>query len=236
MPAFTNPGGINLACNTLIKGFLCPSDPAPIVNVAANGVAYPGNNYRGNAGTGFMCDLGDGAALQSTLAPDLSPNGVFYNQSRVKLTDITDGTSQTAMFSEHLRGGRMQVNPRGTNVAFLIPNQNTLLGTYTACQSLNPQSALLMCMDMGECWAMGEDCCTLYNHVSQPNTLFCGGSGFSGGMVNMAMDSPPSSAHPGGVNVVFCDGSVRFIADAVSLATWQALGTRNVGDVPGPDY
>lgn len=236
MPAFTNPGGINAACNTLIKTFLCPSDPAPDMTVAANGIAYPGNNYRGNAGTAFMCDLGDAASLHSTLAPTLVPNGVFYNQSHVKIADITDGTSQTAMFSEHLRGGRLGVNPRGTNVIFLIPNQNTLAGTYAACQSLNPRSALLMCMDMGECWAMGEDCCTQYNHVSPPNTLYCGGAGFQGSMVNMSMDSPPSSGHTGGVNVLFCDGSVHLITDAISVVTWQALGTRNVGDLIGPDF
>lgn len=54
MPAYTNPGGINAACNTFIKTFLCPSDPAPERTVAANGVAYPGNNYRGSQGTAFM--------------------------------------------------------------------------------------------------------------------------------------------------------------------------------------
>jgi prepilin-type processing-associated H-X9-DG protein len=236
MPAFTNPGGINSACNTLIKTFLCPSDPAPEMTVAANGVAYPGNNYRGNAGLGFMCDLGDSAALSSTTAPTLMPSGVFYNQSHVKITDITDGTSQTAMFSEHLRGGRLGINPRATNVIFLMPNQTTLAGTFQTCQGLNPQSALLMCLDMGECWAMGEDCCTIYNHVSTPNTYFCGGVPFVGGMTNMAMDSPPTSAHTGGVNVLFCDGSTRFMSEGISLTTWQALGTRNGGDIPGNDY
>ena len=54
MPAYTNPGGINAACNTLIRTFLCPSDPASELTVAANSVAYPGNNYRSSQGTGFM--------------------------------------------------------------------------------------------------------------------------------------------------------------------------------------
>jgi prepilin-type N-terminal cleavage/methylation domain-containing protein/prepilin-type processing-associated H-X9-DG protein len=241
MPAYTNPGGINVACNTLIKIFLCPSDPAPDICVAANGVAYPGNNYRGNAGTAFMCDLGDSPQWRSTLVPDLVPNGVIYNQSQVKIADITDGTSQTALFSEHLRGGRLGINPRGTNVAYVVPNQTTLTGIYQACQSLNPQTGLLMCLDMGVCWAMGEDCCTVYNHVSPPNTLFCGGAGFANGgapgaMVNMAMDSPPTSAHTGGVNVLFCDASVHFVTDSISLVSWQALGTRNGGDIVGSDF
>jgi prepilin-type N-terminal cleavage/methylation domain-containing protein/prepilin-type processing-associated H-X9-DG protein len=39
------------------------------------------------------------------------------------------------------------------------------------------------------------------------------------------------SNHPGGVNVQFGDGSVRFIADQIALATWQAMGSSDWGDV-----
>ena len=44
-----------------------------------------------------------------------------------------------------------------------------------------------------------------------------------------------NSNHPGGVNVTFTDGSVRFIKDSISLVTWQALGTRNGGEVISSD-
>jgi prepilin-type processing-associated H-X9-DG protein len=47
----------------------------------------------------------------------------------------------------------------------------------------------------------------------------------------MAIQVPPSSAHPGGVNVLFGDGSVHFIKDSVALNVWRALGTRNGGEV-----
>ena len=43
------------------------------------------------------------------------------------------------------------------------------------------------------------------------------------------------SNHPGGVNVLFGDGSVRSISNNVQLATWMALGTRAGGEVVG-DY
>jgi prepilin-type processing-associated H-X9-DG protein len=171
--------------------------------------------------------------LSSTLAPGLTPNGVFYNQSQVSIAQITDGTSQTAMFSERLRGAG-QFSPR--TVMLLMPPQSTLDGTYSTCQAINPASGIPMCYDGGVCWAMGEDCCTQYNHVSTPNTNTCGAKGFPGSMVNMAMCSPPSSMHTGGVNVVLCDGSVRFVSDATSLATWRALGTRNGGDLLGSDF
>ena len=65
---------------------------------------------------------------------------------------------------------------------------------------------------------MGEMCCTQYNHVSTPNTKTCAGLGFANNnMVNMPMQVPPSSNHPGGVNVLFGDGSVKFIKNSVSL-------------------
>ena len=39
------------------------------------------------------------------------------------------------------------------------------------------------------------------------------------------------SRHTGGVNAALCDGSVRFVRDAVDLATWQAVASANGGEV-----
>jgi prepilin-type processing-associated H-X9-DG protein len=47
--------------------------------------------------------------------------------------------------------------------------------------------------------------------------------------------APPSSLHPGGVNVGFADGSVRFIKNTVAPNTWWALGSRNLGEVISAD-
>jgi prepilin-type processing-associated H-X9-DG protein len=41
------------------------------------------------------------------------------------------------------------------------------------------------------------------------------------------------SRHPGGVNVAFCDGSTRFVADAIVPAVWQALSTTQGGETVG---
>ena len=54
-------------------------------------------------------------------------------------------------------------------------------------------------------------------------------------MANMAMQVPPSSRHPGGVNMLIGDGSVHFIKNSVSVQTWRALGTRNGGEVVSAD-
>ena len=44
------------------------------------------------------------------------------------------------------------------------------------------------------------------------------------------------SGHGGGANVVFADGSVRFLSDSLSLRTLQALSTRAGGEVITEDY
>ena len=44
-----------------------------------------------------------------------------------------------------------------------------------------------------------------------------------------------NSRHAGGVNVMFCDGSVKFIKSSISVTTWWALGSRAGGEVVSSD-
>jgi prepilin-type N-terminal cleavage/methylation domain-containing protein len=226
MPPYTNPGGQNAQCTMQVPLFLCPSDPALI-----SGAWLGQNNYVGCIGTMAMCDNTE--TTPSTLdGSDISLAGVLYYLSKVRLEHIGDGTSNTALFSEHLRGGGL---PNPKTAMFMMANQNSLDSTYTTCNSLDPQTATPLSYWQGASWAMGEMCCTLYNHVSTPNTNTCAGLGFAGGMKNMAMSVPATSAHIGGVNLLLSDGSVRFVDNAVDLTTWRALGSRNNGEVAG-DY
>jgi prepilin-type processing-associated H-X9-DG protein len=43
------------------------------------------------------------------------------------------------------------------------------------------------------------------------------------------------SRHPGGVNALFADGSVRFIKNSINGATWIALGSIGGGEVISSD-
>ena len=45
----------------------------------------------------------------------------------------------------------------------------------------------------------------------------------------------PGSAHPGGLNVLLGDGSVRFVRSTIAHPVWWALGTRDGGEVVGSD-
>jgi prepilin-type N-terminal cleavage/methylation domain-containing protein/prepilin-type processing-associated H-X9-DG protein len=222
MPAYQNPGRVNAnACRTRVNGFLCPSDP-----VTEPG-DWPGqNNYYASQGVQFLCDLS--AALPSTIAPGETPDGPFHYLSKTRFASITDGTSQTAFFSEKRRGTG---TPDPRTDMFTMPNQSTLDATYTTCMGLNPATATPLTSKQGFSWVMGEMCCTTYNHVSRPNTRSCAGIGFPGNMANMAMQVTASSGHNNGVNVAFGDGSVRFITNDVSLANWRAMGTMNRRDI-----
>lgn len=223
MPPYQNPNRANAtASRTQVGIFLCPSDGPTLSEWAG------GTNYLGNQDT-WSCDLGENQA--STLDPTAQPRGIFYWRSRVAVADVTDGLSNTAFFSEKIRGTGA-VDPK-THM-FTMAVANNLDETYRMCKAL-PTTALPLTMRQGMSWVMGEMCCTNYNHVSQPNTRTCASIGFPGTMANMAMQVPPSSRHPGGVNILMGDGSVRFVKDSTNLVTWRGLGTRNGNETISSD-
>jgi prepilin-type processing-associated H-X9-DG protein len=180
----------------------------------------------------WACDLGDNNP--SSVAPAEQPRGIFYYWSAVQLAAITDGTSNTAFFSEKIRGTGMADGDARSD-SLITSSPTDLNSTYLTCTN-TPLTALRLTHAQGASWVMGEMCCTEYNHVSTPNTKTCAGLGFAGNnMANMPMQVPPSSQHPGGVNVLFGDGSVRFIKSTIGLSTWRSIGTRNGGEVLSSD-
>jgi prepilin-type processing-associated H-X9-DG protein len=56
----------------------------------------------------------------------------------------------------------------------------------------------------------------------RPNTKACGAGDETSHSLNTA-----SSFHEGGVNVVFCDGTVEFISSNIDHKLWISYGTRN---------
>jgi prepilin-type processing-associated H-X9-DG protein len=153
---------------------------------------------------------------------------------------MTDGTSQTAFLSERRRG---QGIPDLKNDMYMMGSALTIDQTWMMCNMMNMSMAMHLTSWMGATWAIGDMTCTTYNHVSTPNTRTC--ASMSGGMMmnpdvsmaNMAVQLPPSSAHPGGVNLALGDGSVRFAKEPIALSVWRALSTRNGGEIiDGSNY
>jgi prepilin-type processing-associated H-X9-DG protein len=104
--------------------------------------------------------------------------------------------------------------------------QQTLTGTETI-------PGIAFTEAMGNHWWSGHPYAGRYNHVMQPNTWPCmyAVNGVTNG--NGAM--PPSSRHPGVVNVLFADGTVRPVKSTISIQTWSSIGSRNGGEVVSSD-
>lgn len=205
-----------------INALICPSD---VYSSSGSALEVYGQ-------TNYMADMGSGIVWQSSaFAPNMSlpmPNGVFYGNSATRLAEITDGLSNTGFFGERMVGdGSTGIISPIADVFFDPGAPLTPADALAQCQALNIYNpANQLPMIMGVPWIDGQH---ITLHVSTPNTRSCGFF-----IVNRAV-MPASSKHPGGTNLLFGDGSVRFIKDSISLQTYQALGTRNGGEVISSD-
>jgi prepilin-type processing-associated H-X9-DG protein len=123
--------------------------------------------------------------------------------------------------------------PIDTDTAF----QTCLTRAPLATDFFTSNGRWLAGTDFSDGWAFSWYIATLYNHVAPPNW-----KGWDCGFGSSLMDTPGEhgivsarSAHPGGVNVLLGDGSVKFVKDSVNTQTWRGLGTRNGGEVLSAD-
>jgi len=176
------------------------------------------------------------------------------NLGPVGTAGITDGTSNTAMFSERLIGlssgaGAYAGTQKGKRVMFMTGitvsvdagSAAQALQFYQACKQLPGTTAPTGSTAWsGAVWA-GSHAGTLrfnsYSHVNTPNGMSCvGNPGIGAEQPGNYLDAlTASSNHSGGVNVGMADGSVRFVKDSVNYITWWAIGSRNGGEVVSND-
>jgi prepilin-type N-terminal cleavage/methylation domain-containing protein/prepilin-type processing-associated H-X9-DG protein len=201
-----------VACAIEIKTFQCPSDQRTQVPAG-----WAGNNYRVNQGSGILWGLPSSSGPNSTMP---APNGPFFLNSSVRLTDITDGTSNTAAWSEHMKGDF-------SNGIVTLNGDTFRPGSFPS----TPDQAVADCnasaqgvSNVGGPWLQGYHSTTVYFHVGPPNSLSCM---YPPGRIA----TTANSGHTNGVNMALCDGSVRFVTNSIDLFTWRALGSRNGGEI-----
>ncbi|HVJ68495.1 MAG TPA: DUF1559 domain-containing protein [Caulifigura sp.] len=194
------------AAKTVISTFLCPSDIDRLQGLWGH------NNYRSCNGSGWHGRNG---------------NGMFGQNSSVRFSAVTDGLSNTAMFSERCKGtwDHAVFDPLSDIYDIVgIWNETTF---RNHCESLSPAQAAAypQNVDAGQNWLEGNFNWTRYNHLVLPNRVSCK-NGFTWDGVGMAA----SSRHPGCVNVLFGDGHTQSVSQDIDAAIWRAIGTIRGGE------
>jgi type II secretory pathway pseudopilin PulG len=193
---------------TVIKVFLNPFDP--ITSVSAD---YGATNYLFNAGS----------------KPALEDNdGVFYQGSKLKITAITDGTSNTLLLGETLKGD--------SNVKAMDVKRQHVALKKEALKEIKDEEGVKdfkdgknIAADRCASWMdgrflQGTFTATRVINDEKPDVTCEGLGGLSG--LRGLNDT---------VNIGLCDGSVRSVNQKVKLEVWKALATRAGGEVL-PDY
>jgi len=182
--------------------------------------------------------------------------GVFTYWLPYGIRDCTDGTSNTIAYSESLVGdtGNATTAHRNNSVtntgasgaaqvadASAVSFQNIIVPALQVCTqkyAVATPGATFSSAN-GNRWGWGATSMTLFNTVVTPNSkqypwnscrFSCNNCGPDDSSFSNAM-----SNHPGGVNAMFADGSVRFIKDSIGQQPWFALGTRANGEVLSSD-
>jgi prepilin-type N-terminal cleavage/methylation domain-containing protein/prepilin-type processing-associated H-X9-DG protein len=252
----------NTARTQQVSTYICPSDGIGALmagsNTVSGGTGSMGrSNYLGSIGAtaGFYFNTGltsleeknDSFAGIFHYRPDLSqpqyldaaktqPNPLYRVCQGTKLTEIRDGTSNTGMFSEtvisRLANGTAAATTDSSDI-----KTNIFLATSAAFNLYSPVLPTCNGNSVGRIGYRGQQYyrniveMTVYNHTTPPNYsgADCGDNAI------VAAHMAARSYHPGGVNLSFADGSVRFIKNSINLTTWRALGSRGGSEVVSAD-
>jgi prepilin-type N-terminal cleavage/methylation domain-containing protein/prepilin-type processing-associated H-X9-DG protein len=220
--------------STNVSAFLCPSEvnPQPTPANAFFNTPKSVSTYGWNEGDWFVWQFG-GPLTRGTFS---------VNVSR-RFASFTDGTSNTVLAAEVKAH-----NPCYICISQLanINNPNNVPAPTADPFTVAPEYG-------GSCGAVAQSHTAWVDGNAQetgmttawpPNKQVLGRMGegdldltstplFAGGPTYAAITA--RSYHPGGVNTLFGDGSVRFIKSTINGITWRALGTIGGGEVVSAD-
>jgi len=220
--------------NTKVSAFLCPSDK----NAGYNFL----NSYYGSFGTG-------------TNPWSTQTNGIFAPENTAySIAAVTDGTSNTISHVEGLTGSTTNYTEKwrayvsgvlGTVPCNLLLNDArsnlpAVMQVANQCVQMVQNGQVGTNNDRGLRWQTGSPGLSLTSIIIPPNSAQypiagCRWDCSSTCGIDFGHIFVPSSAHPGGVNTLFADGSVRFVKSSVNQMTWMALGSTNDGETVTSD-
>ena len=193
-----------------IAAYRCPATSLPELN--------PYNGFVGSGGRRMMYatyvaiagSINDAGVINMAGGARVSKGGVLYHNSKTKMTDVSDGTSNTLMVGEqsnHLRGANDQIimggDWGGGRVAITCQGPD---GWIQGCERNPPPGG----------WGVFNATTVRYS-INQRGFTFPPASG--GISDNVGANIPLSSMHPGGVNMLAADATVRFWSNATNLTT-----------------
>jgi prepilin-type N-terminal cleavage/methylation domain-containing protein len=225
-PTYNISPANQFAVEQVVPLFICPSDNGqPVVNPGDYGVPTMGpTNYAVCIGSGTT---NGGAPFGGMWNSD----GMFQAKNQLRIADVPDGLSNTAMMSESTLG----TGDENTNT--LPPDPQTYYSYVAIGTPVNDANCAAAknynnSNRRGFSWATGELRCASYNHYLLPNspTPDCITNDLATGYTSTGFRTARSK-HIGGINMLLGDGSVRFVSNGIALATWRAIATRNRGEV-----
>jgi prepilin-type processing-associated H-X9-DG protein len=207
--------------------FLCPSDGNPgDTNTTWNGTTAGVNNYYNNMGT----EPNPGSGQLN--GPSWYLGGDTRLGTRLTLASVTDGTSNTVIMSESVKGTSGAKRPGlGAVYDFVTPTGNSA-ADRAACMQITGQAANISWDDKGQFWSCQDTARGGgYWHITTPNQLSCNTKSANVSYNDVGSLIGPSSFHSGGVNMLFLDGSVKFIKDSIGLQPYYGIATVSGGEV-----